>query len=750
MATLFDASKTELSVGSVATTTRLFAHRSGQASAEYLVFGGIGVPIQAAETAASVTPVNIGYPKGHLYRYVVNTTPGTTDCSAGVQAALDSFGYCIFPGPEETVQLSTQITLTADARLYGFDSVVTCSAIDVFDCVNFGMRAQGITFSGFTDLFKWTGSGTISENITLNDCRFRDYTGRVIEIAAATLNTSSIINEFRIESCEVSRSYTAKAYFTSQIQDFFVQNAAIGVLHFHNNHCHDGGSVGFNYSPSAGVAAVFDSTIVNSSGNVWKNYRDDNTAADSDVHFWQCRAKVANFSGDHFENLIVGEYGVQDGGDNQSVFTDSSQSWGTNALVGYTINNTTDGSTGTITANTATTITVGAGLSGGTDNDFDNGDIIIVLSGANPDDLEAVRFTGPAGAEFSFANCTFVDAGGEEGMLAGKGASSSTLKVSGGYMTVTPEYAAIFAEIGGVSGSTIGILADDHTTVEGVTFRGFNGACIEISQGSSDVYLRVLNCDFIDCPCNLQGAQAIILTGGTNNVFEFQGNKVLYPGAGNTANYFCAGSGLSNVEIISKDNDLRALTDEIYEIDNCTKFTSDGDMIIGGQTSQTDYYLDWVTGVVDEIIITNLKVQLTDGRTIWYMIDLSLYPQVRKLSVSGIITGRVNAATRPFFYDLQSDGVGRFERKVSCIDAAGNWAIYRREIRVDQEAGGGITTTVVEDGDTGGDWDESASSVFSQADEAGNGGYVIGSSNWTTSANTDFVYEFSFQSVGSP
>lgn len=58
--------------------------------------------------------------------------------------------------------------------------------------------------------------------------------------------------------------------------------------------------------------------------------------------------------------------------DNQSVLTDTSQSWTTNEWVGATITNNTDGSSGTVTANTATTITVT--LTGGTDNDWDYGD----------------------------------------------------------------------------------------------------------------------------------------------------------------------------------------------------------------------------------------------------------------------------------------------------------------------------------------------------------------------------------------
>lgn len=64
--------------------------------------------------------------------------------------------------------------------------------------------------------------------------------------------------------------------------------------------------------------------------------------------------------------------GSHTGSDGASTLTDSTQSLTTDILVGQTIFNRTDGSSGTVTANTATTIT--ATLAGGTDNDWDTGD----------------------------------------------------------------------------------------------------------------------------------------------------------------------------------------------------------------------------------------------------------------------------------------------------------------------------------------------------------------------------------------
>ena len=67
--------------------------------------------------------------------------------------------------------------------------------------------------------------------------------------------------------------------------------------------------------------------------------------------------------------LLVGNH---DGADNVAVLTDADGNWTVDALIGWTLTNTTDGSSGLVTANTATTIT--ARLAGGTQNDWDTND----------------------------------------------------------------------------------------------------------------------------------------------------------------------------------------------------------------------------------------------------------------------------------------------------------------------------------------------------------------------------------------
>ena len=77
--------------------------------------------------------------------------------------------------------------------------------------------------------------------------------------------------------------------------------------------------------------------------------------------------------------------GSHDAATHATILTDSGESWEVNKYVGQIITNTTDGSIGTITANTATTITVTPALAGGTDNQWESGDLYeIPLEVATP------------------------------------------------------------------------------------------------------------------------------------------------------------------------------------------------------------------------------------------------------------------------------------------------------------------------------------------------------------------------------
>jgi len=86
----------------------------------------------------------------------------------------------------------------------------------------------------------------------------------------------------------------------------------------------------------------------------------------------------------------VAASGTHDGSGNAAVLTDTTQDWVVDQFVGLTISNDTDGSTSTITANTATTIT--GVLAGGTDNDWDVSDAYSITA----PNTNGVRIQGAA------------------------------------------------------------------------------------------------------------------------------------------------------------------------------------------------------------------------------------------------------------------------------------------------------------------------------------------------------------------
>ena len=86
---------------------------------------------------------------------------------------------------------------------------------------------------------------------------------------------------------------------------------------------------------------------------------------------------------DNDDGFIVSAIAAtHDGSNNASVLTDSGESWVVDGLIGFTLTNSTDGSTGIITDNDGTTVTLSGGLSGGTDDDFDTSDVISIAADA--------------------------------------------------------------------------------------------------------------------------------------------------------------------------------------------------------------------------------------------------------------------------------------------------------------------------------------------------------------------------------
>jgi hypothetical protein len=84
-------------------------------------------PITAAETAASVTPVNYFWPEGYVDRYGTNTTPGTTDMASATQTAINvanahANGGSVYFRPGITYNWGSTVTFPQTSRrihIYG-------------------------------------------------------------------------------------------------------------------------------------------------------------------------------------------------------------------------------------------------------------------------------------------------------------------------------------------------------------------------------------------------------------------------------------------------------------------------------------------------------------------------------------------------------------------------------------------------------------------------------------------------------
>lgn len=100
------------------------------------------------------------------------------------------------------------------------------------------------------------------------------------------------------------------------------------------------------------------------------------------------------------DSVMFYDTGIDDTSAAAAFLTDSSASWTINEWVGFRVVNVTDGSSGVITANTATTIT--ATLSGGVGNNWDSGDVYnIVIDAAVNDQIvyeEATSLGGTVSA----------------------------------------------------------------------------------------------------------------------------------------------------------------------------------------------------------------------------------------------------------------------------------------------------------------------------------------------------------------
>jgi hypothetical protein len=80
-------------------------------------------PRTAAEISVGITPVQYQYPVGHVLRYAVNTTPGTTDMTAAIQAAVN------VQDAASTYDIATLYEYSIPAVDLGSEELVVSSAV---------------------------------------------------------------------------------------------------------------------------------------------------------------------------------------------------------------------------------------------------------------------------------------------------------------------------------------------------------------------------------------------------------------------------------------------------------------------------------------------------------------------------------------------------------------------------------------------------------------------------------------------
>ena len=138
--------------------------------------GLIFYPRSAAEISAGITPTNFFEIYGNVLRYGTNTTPGTTDLTTAIQAALDTHGAIL---PDEDV---------------AFDSTLTLPPVGTY-----------ISGQGNNSILTYTGTGT-AMSMTRN---------------VANDSSNAIFENFRYRSSTAAIGLHLVNTYTVTIQDVF-------------------------------------------------------------------------------------------------------------------------------------------------------------------------------------------------------------------------------------------------------------------------------------------------------------------------------------------------------------------------------------------------------------------------------------------------------------------------------------------------------------------------------------------------
>ena len=229
-------------------------------------------------------------------------------------------------------------------------STVTLDRVVFIDCGTFTQNAATITNSTFSNTVVTSASPTDMDNIS--DSSFTsDGTGHAIVVGSA----------IAVPGSPLSITFSGNTFTSFASTDGSTGNEAIHILY-------TSGTLTINIAGGGSIPSIRTggaTVVVQNPVTVKVTVKDANTlVAIQDARVLMEADSVAT--------------GTHTGANNASTLTDGSQSFTIDALIGYRIYNTTDGSDGLITDNDATTVT--AALAGGTQNDWDTSDAYIIVA----------------------------------------------------------------------------------------------------------------------------------------------------------------------------------------------------------------------------------------------------------------------------------------------------------------------------------------------------------------------------------
>lgn len=178
---------------------------------------------------------------------------------------------------------------------------------------------------------------------------------------------------------QYSRIYGATGTATFQVPRIDTSTHTLQTIEYEHHEVHSGSKYYIEGHADLGLAATLFVKLVTPAGGKWGHFTWEigssgilTATLDEDALGGMAGGLVVTI---HSNNRNIGCWtGIHDGGDdNATILTDSTQAWTPDALIGYQVFNSTDGSSGIITDNDGTTVTVAA-LAGGTGNDWDDDD----------------------------------------------------------------------------------------------------------------------------------------------------------------------------------------------------------------------------------------------------------------------------------------------------------------------------------------------------------------------------------------